>query len=133
MYLTAVKEFTFDAAHYLPEHKGQCKNLHGHTYKLQIGVTRFIPFPNTQINVNEGMVIDFSDLKQIVKYSIIDHLDHSCLNDVDINGFPSRFPTAENMVFWMVCTLTEYLPDCFTLTFVRLYETPTSYVEWRRR
>lgn len=124
MEITVVKEFTFDAAHQLPNHPGKCKNVHGHTYRMQIGIKGAVD-PNT------GMVVDFSEVKELVNQRIINKLDHSYLND----QLPYESPTAENMVVWIV----EKLYDLFAvewegkvrLSFVRLYETPTSYAEWR--
>ena len=60
------KEFTFDAAHKLDWHQGKCKNLHGHTYKLQVTVVG-------ELNKN-GIVIDFGDLKNIVNNKVIEVL-----------------------------------------------------------
>ena len=116
-----VKEFTFDSAHYLPGYDGPCRNLHGHTYKLQIGL-------EGKINPKTGMVMDFNNLKGIIKNEIIDLLDHKCLNEVLSHNFPYELPTAENMVAWMV----NYLSVAMPIAYIRLYETPTSYVEWRK-
>lgn len=121
MKITVVKEFTFEAAHYLPGYDGPCKDTHGHHYVLQVGVEG-IPDCST------GMVEDFSRLKHIITKIIIDKLDHKYLNALDIPFFPSDMPTAENMVRWIVEVLCNYWP---ALSFVRLYETPTSYAEWR--
>ena len=121
MKITVVKEFTFDAAHWLPNYPGLCANLHGHTYRLQIGISG-------KIDPNTGMVYDFAKLKELVQYHITKHLDHICLNECTEPGFPAKMPTAENMVDWIV--------GCFqgkeeNLQLVRLWETPTSYAEWR--
>jgi 6-pyruvoyltetrahydropterin/6-carboxytetrahydropterin synthase len=65
-----LKEFEFDAAHYLPEYNGKCERLHGHTYKLVVKVEGT---PD-----KEGMVIDFIRLKNIVKEEVLSKLDHAC-------------------------------------------------------
>lgn len=117
--MLVVKQFTFDAAHYLPEHPGKCRNLHGHTYKLEVGIEGFV-------DLKTGMVIDFGDLKQFV-IPIVEKLDHKCLNDV----YP--LPTAELMVLDIAVELSESFPaKRGKVEFVRLWETPTSYAEWRR-
>ncbi len=76
MEMELVKTFRFEAAHWLPcvpdGHK--CKNLHGHSYRVDIHVTGS-PAPDT------GWVVDFGDIKNIVS-PIIDELDHKCLNDI---------------------------------------------------
>jgi len=127
MKITVVKEFSFEAAHYLPGYNGPCARLHGHSYRLFIGITG-------KVDPVTGMVIDFSILKRGVTDSIISQLDHSSLNDVDIPGFPTAMPTAENMVEWIVDVLHGksqfYCRMFYWLSFVRLYETPTSYAEW---
>ncbi len=124
-HVTVVKEFTFDSAHCLPDHPGKCKQVHGHTYKLQIGI---------QGPINQaGMIIDFGDLKEAVKNRIIEPLDHKMLNDVEEHGFPGFLPTAENMVIWIRDVLFAQFPhdSGLKVILVRLWETPTSYAEWR--
>jgi len=122
--ITVVKEFTFDAAHYLPGYDGKCSNLHGHRFVLQVGVKGTV--------LSNGMVIDFSELKEIVNQKLAG-LDHSYLNEVDLPDFPNEMPTAENMVLWIRDKLQNYLRMAAgLLLFIRLYETPTSYAEWRR-
>lgn len=102
------KEFTFDAAHYLPNvpegHK--CGNLHGHTYRVKFGICG-------PVDPHTGFVIDFGDLKEAVK-PVIDLLDHSLLNNWIAN------PTCEN--------LAEFLwkASDFDFSFVEVWETPTS-------
>lgn len=131
--VTVVKEFSFEAAHYLPNYKGACANMHGHHYILQIGV-------RGPVGVETGMVVDFSELKRLVTEEIVDNLDHQLLNDVGVgfetvtlNTFPCPLPTAENMVLWIVRKLQskwDYAYIDKELVLVRLYETPTSYAEW---
>lgn len=62
---TIVKEFTFDAAHRLEGYQGLCQNLHGHTYKLQVGI--YGPVKNEAGAADDGMVWDFVKLKQAIK------------------------------------------------------------------
>lgn len=112
MRVQVTKEFTFDAAHRLVDYNGPCANLHGHTYKLQVTV-------EDEVEAKTGMIIDFSDLKSIVKDCIVDKLDHTCLNDVlDYN------PTAENMVMDIMQQLRDSRVNAVK---VRLWETPTSF------
>lgn len=129
--LMIVKEFEFCCAHRLPQHKGACYRLHGHNYRLEIGITG-------PIN-DEGMIADFKQLKDLVNEHIIDKLDHYYLNDLnmafpndpDIKNFPAD-PTAENMVMWMAKALAPPLAKTGTeLALIRLWETSTSYCEWR--
>jgi 6-pyruvoyltetrahydropterin/6-carboxytetrahydropterin synthase len=110
--VSITKEFTFDAAHKLDWHKGKCKNLHGHTYKLGITI-------KGKLNKN-GVVIDFIDLKKIINNEVIKILDHKYLNDIIEN------PTAENTIVW----IWNQLKDKLNLTKIKLWETPTSYATY---
>lgn len=110
-----VKEFEFDAAHYLPEYYGKCEKLHGHTYKLVIKVEGT---PD-----KEGMIIDFIKLKDIVTSTILNRLDHACLNDV----LPQ--PSAENIAIWVWNQLVGILKaENHHLHEVEVWETKTSGV-----
>ncbi|MEA3379091.1 MAG: 6-carboxytetrahydropterin synthase QueD [Nanoarchaeota archaeon] len=109
--MIVVKEFTFDAAHKLINYDGKCKNLHGHTYKIRISI-------KGQVNKESGFLMDFGDVKKIVKENVIDIFDHSYINDI------IEQPTAENMIIWIWNKLKSLLP----LYEIWLWETPTSYV-----
>ena len=73
---------TFDAAHYLPEYNGKCKNLHGHTWKVKV-----IVYKN---DLNNNFVVDFSVIKKVIHT-----FDHKCLNEFLTN------PTAENIAKYL--------------------------------
>jgi len=98
------KEFHFDASHFLPEYKGKCEQVHGHTYTLEIEVQGE---PD-----KDGIVMDFNELKSIVDGNIIEKLDHRNLNDLFKN------PTAENIAAWIFKELEKRIPVCS----VKLYE-----------
>ena len=122
MRLTVTKIFEFHYSHYLPGYSGKCKNLHGHTGILEVEVG---PYGRVKdINEYEGMVIDFSKLKEVVKKRVIDKLDHAHLNNL------LHIPTAENIAKWVWDELEEVFGQ--GLIRVRVYETPTSYAECRR-
>tara|TARA_Y100000310_G_scaffold325538_1_gene389156 strand:- start:902 stop:1234 length:333 start_codon:yes stop_codon:yes gene_type:complete len=105
------KIFTFDSAHRLPWHKGKCFTLHGHTYKLEVTV-------EGPLN-KDGIVVDFGDLKKVVKKEILDKYDHKYLNKFFDN------PTAE----LVVKEFHKILRKDFNIVRLRLWETPTSYAE----
>lgn len=135
------KEFSFDMAHMLDGHDGKCQNLHGHTYKLQVEVAGDL----FQDGTKRGMVMDYSDLKSIVKAHILDHMDHAFIYDLHsekeckvaqllmdldskVYGIPSR-TTAEEMAKYIFEKLEKVgLP----VSLIRLWETPTSYCEYSR-
>lgn len=107
------KEMTIDCAHYLPGHKGKCKNLHGHTYRIRLSI-------QGQLN-DEGMIIDFGELKKIME-EVIGKYDHKFLNDYMAN------PTVENMAFRLMGELKEWFDPNQSLK-LRIYETPDSFAE----
>jgi 6-pyruvoyltetrahydropterin/6-carboxytetrahydropterin synthase len=119
--LSVTKEFSFAAAHSLPDYNGPCANLHGHEWKLLVEVTGPVS--------DAGMVMDFVKLKAIVNEAIVNKMDHEHLNKL----YPN--PTAELMVLAIVEKLSDALWLDFevSLTSVVLYETPTSKCEWRRK
>lgn len=122
--ITITKKFEFCYGHFLPSYDGKCANFHGHNSTLEVEVN-----DHNKVNTYNGMVMDFGDLKKIVKEKIIDVLDHKNLNDLPM--FASAAPTAENIVTWIVRELThEDSPLRFCLVRVRVYETPDSYAEW---
>ncbi|MCD6104169.1 MAG: 6-carboxytetrahydropterin synthase QueD [Thermosipho sp. (in: Bacteria)] len=113
------KEFSFDAAHNLVKYHGNCEKLHGHTYKLVVTVAGK--------KDDEGMVIDFNELKRVVKNYVLNILDHSYINDI------LEQPSAENIAEWIWNKISDKLQtDRYFLYEIRLYETPTSYVTLRR-
>ena len=128
--ITVTKEFSFCYGHHLPNYPGLCKNQHGHNSRLFVAVSG----PGEQEKRN-GMVCDFSILKKVVMKEVVDKLDHQNINDLtcgDSFEFKNMtdMPTAENMVAWIHYKLYKHFGT--SLVSIRLYETPTSYCEWRR-
>jgi len=121
--------FSFAAAHHLPGHTGDCKNLHGHNYKLEVEL-------RGQIDPDTGMLADFGLIKILVKDLVLNRLDHQCLNELEltIDGyrFPKENPTAENMVLWMANVIDISWSFHCRLSRIRLWETDNCYVEWER-
>jgi 6-pyruvoyltetrahydropterin/6-carboxytetrahydropterin synthase len=120
VYATIAKEFTFDAAHSLPNSDGPCKRLHGHTYRVRV-VARGAIQPVTG-TPEEGMVVDFTRIKQVFKRRIESICDHQFLNET----VPVERTTAELLAAWMLRELRVELPQVVA---VRLHETPTSFAE----
>ncbi|MEG1413290.1 MAG: 6-carboxytetrahydropterin synthase QueD [Acidaminococcaceae bacterium] len=113
-----IKEFEFDAAHYLPHYHGKCENLHGHTYKL---VVKLDGTPDA-----EGMIIDFIKLKQLVQEVVLTKLDHACINDL----LPQ--PSAEYIAMWVWGQLHPLLQgEHYALYEVEIWETKTSGIVYR--
>lgn len=137
------KQFSFETGHALYGYDGKCKNVHGHSYKLSVTV---IGNPITdKANVKYGMVIDFGDLKKIVKSEIVDVFDHATvfnkntphielareLESRDHNVILVEYqPTSENMVVDFASKINRRLPEHIQLHSLKLQETETSYAEW---
>jgi len=117
---TIAKEFTFDAAHSLPNSDGPCRRLHGHTYRVRV-VARG-PIQPVDGGAEEGMVVDFARIKEVFKRRIEARCDHQFLNET----VPVPRTTAELLAGWILGELRAELPQVIA---VRLYETPSSYAE----
>lgn len=125
------KEFEFHAAHVLPNHDGQCARLHGHTYRLRVVVIGVPVEPHPAgLDPSEGMVCDFSVLKDIYRRRIEPLVEHQQLHET-LAGLV-EVTTCEQMAVWLFDTFaTECWQRDLTLDSVTLWETPTSYAEVR--
>jgi len=136
------KEFRFEMAHALYNYDGLCKNIHGHSYILQVTV---IGEPaSDEKNPKLGMVMDFGDLKSIVNREIVTELDHSIVVSSKVSDellkqmgqMTERFfimdyqPTCENMLIDFANRLKKSLPSSVKLFSLKLHETANSYAEW---
>lgn len=97
--------FHFAASHFLTKYHGKCENLHGHNYKIVVTIEGPVQ--------KDGMVIDFKIIKETVKETVINKLDHTHLNDTIEN------PSAENLAIW----IWEKLKDILPLKRLQIYET----------
>ena len=137
------KIFTFETAHVLYNYDGKCKNMHGHSYKLLVTV-KGTPI-NDINNVKNGMVVDFGDIKKIVKEEIVDVWDHAVLlnaltphkelgEDLAQKGHKviecNYQPTCENMLYEIAEKIKNKLPSHVQLAYLKLHETENSYGEW---
>jgi 6-pyruvoyltetrahydropterin/6-carboxytetrahydropterin synthase len=135
------KEFKFEMAHALKGYDGLCRNIHGHSYELLVTING-IPISDTS-STKLGMIMDFGDLKKIVRKNIIDEFDHALvLNRESANDFKPDVemfgrtilvdyqPTSENMLIDFVARLKNQLPSNVKLHHLLLRETVTSYAEW---
>lgn len=136
------KEFKWEMAHALLGYDGPCRNIHGHSYELVVTV---IGVPSMRIDDPKlGMVMDFKDLKGIVRDCIVDEVDHALmLNeavDADlVTSLRKNYekiilvpyqPTTENMLTDFAGRIQKKLPSHIKLHSLRLRETVTSYAEW---
>ena len=142
-HIRITKQFSFETGHALYGYDGKCKNVHGHSYRLDVTV---IGSPITDSsNVKYGMVIDFSDLKKIAKEEIVDVFDHATVFNkntphVDLaRELKSRGhnvllvdyqPTSEMMVIDFAEKIKSRLPKNIKLHSLKLQETATSFAKW---
>jgi 6-pyruvoyltetrahydropterin/6-carboxytetrahydropterin synthase len=139
MKIRLTKEFDFETAHALDLYAGKCKDIHGHSYHLRVTVIGE-PIADECMS-NCGMVVDFGDIKQVVRDFVYEEFDHRLLlkDDSRFKGIEEKndrvryvtyHPTCENMLIEIVTILKEKLPSTVSLHSVFLRETHTSYAEW---
>ena len=137
------KQFTFETGHALYGHDGKCKNIHGHSYKLSVTVLG-TPISDSN-NPKFGMIMDFSDLKKIVKEEIVDRFDHATIfnkntphieiaNNLRSLGhnivLVDYQPTSEMLVTDFADKIKNRLPKNIKLFSLKLRETASCYAEW---
>ncbi|MDC0463109.1 6-carboxytetrahydropterin synthase [Flavobacteriaceae bacterium] len=137
------KQFSFETGHALYGYDGKCKNVHGHSYQLFVTVIGQ-PISDSD-NVKFGMVIDFTDLKKIIKEEIVNIFDHATvfnkntphvelakvLSDRGHNVILVDYqPTSEMMVIDFAKKIKKRLPNTIQLHSLKLQETKTSFAEW---
>ena len=141
--IRVTKEFSFETGHALYGYDGKCKNVHGHSYKLAVTV---IGTPISEEGaVKLGMVIDFGDLKKIVREEVVDPFDHATIfnkntphlelaRELETRGhkviLANYQPTSENMVIDIAARIKARLPNHIQLHSLKLRETESAYAEW---
>ncbi len=128
------KEFRWEMGHRLPEHFGKCKNIHGHSYKMIIGLEGEV--------AESGMVMDYYDVKKIVE-PVIEKLDHAFMvykEDKEIISFLEKMKskmvvvefqsTVENICSYLLNEIKKIsLPENIEKVTLRIYETADDYAE----
>lgn len=143
--LTITRKMEFDAGHRIPDHNSQCRNLHGHRYTLLITLTGDVVQKDGASD--NGMVMDFGDIKALAKVHLVDLWDHAFIvheKDTAVRAFLDsmpghktvvidRVPTVENLAQAAFDILKDVYHDRFgrhlSLTKVTLYETPNCWAE----
>lgn len=143
------RRLEFDAGHRIPNHASQCRHLHGHRYAIEITLSGEVI---TVEGVSEqGMVMDYSEVKRIAKEQLVDQWDHAFLvyrNDQTVLGFLQTLPghktvvldvppTAENLATVAFGILSQAYRDTYgnhlQLERVRIYETPNNWADCLRQ
>ena len=143
--LTITRKLEFDAGHRIPDHNSQCRNLHGHRYTLLITLVGTVI--EKEGHSDNGMVMDFSDIKALAKTHLVDLWDHAFLvyrHDTAVRLFleslPNhktvvleRIPTVENLARAAFDILKGVYQDRYdtglSLSKITLYETPNCWAE----
>ncbi|GKS68677.1 6-pyruvoyltetrahydropterin/6-carboxytetrahydropterin synthase [Nitrosomonas sp. PY1] len=139
------RKLEFDAGHRISTHNSQCRHLHGHRYVIEISLSGNII--TDEGAPEQGMVMDFSEVKRIAKSVLIDHWDHAFLvyeEDTIVLEFLKTMPdhktvvlnaqpTAENLAKIAFEVLDQVYQDTYgnhlRLERIRLYETPNCWAE----
>lgn len=140
--IRVTKEFPFEMSHVLWNYDGPCRNVHGHSYRLFVTISG-VPVEEADHPKN-GMVMDFNDLKNIVKKNIVNVFDHTVViskyfDKEKTEMFTKMFgntvlveyqPTCENLVADFAGRISKLLPAGIKLHKLKLYETASSFAEW---
>lgn len=136
------KSFSFEMAHALLNYDGKCKNIHGHSYRLEVTI---IGDPRNEAgHPEDGLVIDFGELKKSVNKSVVDIFDHALVvkanHDEELRNVLSKNfermiytdyqPTCENLIMDFADRIQNSLPERASLHHLILHETATAYCEW---
>lgn len=145
--MLVTKEIEIDMGHRVPNHKSKCKNPHGHRYKIELGVDDKVI--STRGESNEGMVIDYGDMKEILMKVINDRFDHGFVmyGEDEIAPIFSQLkeglgmqiiftpfiPTAENLAeHWFHLLEYELEQKRIKIKYVKVWETPTSTATYQK-
>lgn len=146
--LTITRKLEFDAGHRIPDHRSQCRNLHGHRYAIEITLTGQVI--ETEGAPERGMVMDFADVKSLAMQHLVGKWDHAFLvyeGDLQVRRFLESLPDHKTVVLATIPTVEnlaalafEILSDVYDahygidlrLTRVRLYETPNCWADVER-
>lgn len=143
------RRLEFDAGHRIPNHTSQCKHLHGHRYAIEITLSGNVITAEGQSE--QGMVMDFSDVKRIAKEQLVNAWDHAFLvyrGDKVVCNFLATLPDHKTIVLEVVPTVENLAQiafdildpayqdtygNCLRLQQVRIYETPNNWADCRQQ
>jgi 6-pyruvoyltetrahydropterin/6-carboxytetrahydropterin synthase len=134
------KIIRFETAHALHGYAGACRLVHGHSYKLEVTVG--VPEAGNDFLPGTGILIDFKELKELIRLEVLLHFDHRLLltkagcEQLKISPLTEGLhimeaePSAENMLVFIAHALSDKLPVGIQLMRLKLFETADSYAEW---
>jgi 6-pyruvoyltetrahydropterin/6-carboxytetrahydropterin synthase len=143
-FVRLTKIFTFETSHFLYNYNGLCKNIHGHSYKFYVTIGGNVK--QLHGDTEDGMVADFTSIKKIVNQFVVDEFDHALVVNGTVTDLPLQLlnqvtqriiqlpfqPTCENLICHFAELLNVNMPEGILLMELKLFETASSYAEWRR-
>ena len=143
--ISITRRLEFDSGHRIPNHDGQCRHLHGHRYAIEVTLTGEVA--NHPGKANDGMVLDFGDIKRLTNQYVVEPWDHAFLvarEDEALVAFLASLPNHKTVIMEHVPTVENLATTAFTilqpvfnkafggrleLSAVRLYETPNCWAD----
>jgi 6-pyruvoyltetrahydropterin/6-carboxytetrahydropterin synthase len=114
--LTITRKLEFDAGHRIPDHKSQCRNLHGHRYTLEITLVGAVIAEEG--SSDNGMIMDFSDVKALAKQHLVDVWDHAFLayeKDTVVREFLDSIPGHKTVIINCIPTVENLAQTAFNI------------------
>jgi len=143
--LSITRRLEFDSGHRIPNPDGQCKHLHGHRYAIEITLTGEVA--DHPGKADDGMVLDFGDIKRLANQYVVEPWDHAFLvakEDAGLVAFLGTLPNHKTVIMEHVPTVENLAHAAFTilkpvfskafggrleLSMIRLYETPNCWAD----
>jgi 6-pyruvoyltetrahydropterin/6-carboxytetrahydropterin synthase len=143
--ISITRRLEFDSGHRIPNHDGQCRHLHGHRYAIEVTLTGEVA--DHPGKADDGMVLDFGDIKRLTNQYVVDLWDHAFLvakEDEGLVVFLASLPNHKTVVMEHVPTVENLANAAFTilqpvfnkafggrleLSALRLYETPNCWAD----
>ena len=143
--ISITRRLEFDSGHRIPNHDGQCRHLHGHRYAIEVTLTGEVA--DHPGKADDGMVLDFGDIKKLTNQYVVDLWDHAFLVAKEDEGLVAflatlpnhktvimeHVPTVENLANAAYAILKPVFSKAFggrlELTSIRLYETPNCWAD----
>ncbi|MBS0307535.1 MAG: 6-carboxytetrahydropterin synthase QueD [Proteobacteria bacterium] len=114
--LTITRKLEFDAGHRIPDHKSQCRNLHGHRYTLEVTLVGAVI--QDEGNSDNGMIMDFSDVKALAKQHLVDVWDHAFIvyaKDAAVRDFLQTIPGHKTVIIDSIPTVENLAKTAFAI------------------
>ncbi len=114
--ITITRKLEFDAGHRIPDHKSQCRNLHGHRYTLEITLVGKVI--EQEGSTDNGMIMDFSDVKALAKEHLVDVWVHAFLvydKDGPVRDFHASLPDHKTVIIDCIPTVENLARTAFNL------------------